>query len=269
MKNQCTHLFVAALAGLFAIASAHGALIYEQNFNTLDDGNLNGQAGFTVASTNQTYTVASGGLSYAGGDVSHGGSGKQLNIVGGNSEIPTYVNFTEQTGDLYFSFLFRSTGTGTFLWVAASDDGDFNNSGGAIAGWLPADGGRNAVLGRLRDGSDQTNSLTAGPWDHDETYMVVGRLSKSDPVGNYNQFSVLLNPTSLTEPATWTDVTRDIGVSAVDTLVFRVGGSTSFAYSVDDFRVGTTYDAVVIPEPGTLLLLGIALGAMLLFRRRK
>ena len=266
MKNRIRKHHVLALIAGLALGTAHGTLIYSENFNELNDGGLNGQAGFTVSSGNSTYTVASGGLSYTSGSVSHGGSGKQLNIVGGSNENPASVGFNSQTGDLYFSFLFESTGSGTFLWVAASDDGDFNNSGGAIAGFLT----ERALLGRLRDGSgDNTNTGTAGVWNHNETYLAVGRLSKSDESGNYDQLSVLLNPDSLTEPATWgATTTENIGISSVDTLVFRVGGGTSFAYSVDEFRVGTSYDAVVIPEPGTLVLLGLALGSLLLFRRR-
>jgi hypothetical protein len=247
---------LAVLSGFFLIGSAHGTLIYSENFNSLDAGALDGQAGFSVATGNATYNVAAGGLTYTNGPVSHGGSGNQLNLVGGSNENPASVGFTEQTGDVYFSFLFQATGTDTFMWFAVSDDNDFNNSGGAVVGWT---GGNNALMGRLRDGANQTTSGTAGAYVNDQTYLAVGRLSKSDPSGNYDTFSVLLNPNSLTEPAAWGQtVTRDIGISSVDTLVFRAGNSADYAYSVDDFRVGTSFDAVVIPEPSTLVLMGLA-----------
>lgn len=46
-------------------------------------------------------------------------------------------------------------------------------------------------------------------------------------------------------------------------------GSSIASNTFDEIRVGDSFSAVVIPEPGTLALLGIALGTLLLFRRRR
>jgi hypothetical protein len=43
-----------------------------------------------------------------------------------------------------------------------------------------------------------------------------------------------------------------------------------FDYTVDsNFRMGTTWESVAIPEPSSLLLLGSALRAFVLFNRRR
>lgn len=256
------------VAGAFTASAAFGQIIYVQDFNSLDTGALDGQAGFSVASGNATYTVTTGGLSYTNGPVIHNGTGNHLAIVGGNNENPASVGFTEQTGDVYFSFLFESVSSGTFLWMALSDDADFNNSGSAVAGW---DGSNRIVFGRLRDGAGvNTNSTTAGGWANNETYLVVGRLSKSDSNGNYDSLSVLLNPDSLSEPATWgATVTGNIGIDTLDTLVFRLGGGNNYRYNIDMLRVGESFDAVVIPEPRLYAPLAGLLALALVLRRRR
>lgn len=256
------------VAGAFTASAAFGQILYVQDFNSLDDGALDGQAGFSVASGNATYTVTEGGLSYTNGPVVHTGTGNHLALVGHSNENPASVGFTEQTSDVYFSFLFQATGSATFLWMAFSDDADFNSSGAAIAGF---DGSNRAVFGRLRDGGgNNTNSTTAGGWDFNDTYLVVGRLSKSDPNGNYDSLSVLLDPDSLSEPATWgATVTGDIGIDSLDTLVFRVGGSSNYRYNIDMLRVGESFDAVVIPEPRLYAPLAGLLALALVLRRRR
>ncbi|MCC5840849.1 MAG: hypothetical protein JJT96_12050 [Opitutales bacterium] len=257
------------LGGAIATSATFGQLTFAPDFNTYDEGTLDGQGPFSVGSGNSTFTVTEGGLSYTGGSVNHNGTGQHVAIVGGSNENRASAAFTPQSGDVYFSFLFESTGSGTFLWLGLSDDADFNNSAGAIAGWLP--NVENSVLGRMRDGSNQTNSGSAGGWAHGDTYLVVGKLEKSDAAGNYDSLSVLLNPTSLDEPASWdATVTRNIGIAEVSTLLFRVGNNNDFRFNVDMLRVGESFDAVVIPEPRTYAAIaGLLAIAFVLYRRRK
>ncbi len=71
------------------------------------------------------------------------------------------------------------------------------------------------------------------------------------------------------EPVTW-DVTRS---SALTGTVTGIGfnsngtGGSTITYEFDEFRLGNSYGAV-IPEPSTLLLVGGALAALTVFRRR-
>ena len=60
-----------------------------------------------------------------------------------------------------------------------------------------------------------------------------------------------------------------------DSKFGRVGTYTSASIALsyqsraDEIRFGDSFDAVMIPEPGTLVLVGIALGSLCLFRRRR
>lgn len=53
------------------------------------------------------------------------------------------------------------------------------------------------------------------------------------------------------------------------TAVNTMGGNFSFGTTEINEATFQTLQYAVIPEPGTLVLLGIALGSLLLFRRRK
>lgn len=87
---------------------------------------------------------------------------------------------------------------------------------------------------------------------------------------NNNIVSIWFNPADLSNPGT-----ADF-VSTSDTRFGRNGGTIAETiysggnvgntqWTIDEVRVATT----AIPEPGTLALVGIALGSLLLFRRRK
>ena len=252
--------------------SVQASLVFEEDFNSMSTGALNSQNPFTVNSGNQTYNVQTGGLSYSAGGVNHNGGGQHLNIVGGTNDNTAHAAFAEQTGDVYFSFLFERL-SGSFLWMAVSNDTSFDGSGAII--------GRDHTNGeyvRIRIRNDFDTGFAANTTSNDygddfptfnesPPYLAVGKFSKSDPGGNYDTLQMVLNPASLTEPAIWDQsISANSGIDAVNTLLFRAGSAGADQFNVDMIRIGTSYDSVVIPEPGTLMLMG--LGVVLLIYRR-
>ena len=269
-RNLSTSILIAGLVMISPLANA--TLIYSQDFEALDTGDLHNQAGFTVDDGNRTYTVTTGGLSYSNGGVNHGGGDQRLVLgrTGTGTFSAAHVNFTPTDSDhIYFSFLLRyaAANTTNSMFFALSDTVSLNKSAASVFVGNP-----NSFQARAYpDSPDIVDAETDnfGNPSPNTTYLMVGKLSKADPTGNYDRFQLLANPDSLTEPATWGGtVDMDMTIDSIDRLYFFIGGSSN-DFQMDDIRVGTSYDSVVIPEPGTLVLLGVALGAALLAHRRR
>lgn len=132
-----------------------------------------------------------------------------------------------------------------------------NRSGGG--------GGSDSYLG--------TDPLTAG------THLLVFQIIDRDELpGSTEEVNFWLNPDMSggnLGPATGTITGWDFLRTAGDVNVFsQLNVSTSVAntnqfMTFDEFRLGTSLESVAIPEPGTLVLVGIALGGLLFFRRRR
>ena len=124
-------------------------------------------------------------------------------------------------------------------------------------------------------GSDSfqgTDALTSG------THLVVFQIIDRDQLpGTTEEVNFWLNPDlssgnlgAATGTMTDWDFLRTSGdVNVFSNLRFEtsVANINQFVY-VDEFRLGTSMESVTIPEPGTLMLVGVALGSLLLFRRR-
>jgi hypothetical protein len=264
--NTKQRLTILLTAAALSAGVVRADVLISENFSGFDTGNIDGQNGWSVSGNSESqHTIISGGLSFTSGDVVHNGGTQKIRINGTTQQYAS-TTFTSQGGDIYFSFLFSHV-AGNFFMLGLTEGAPTDASNLAGAGVLrdnePRVGGRigsNVFSPDTR--VDSTNVAFS-------TGLIVGKLSKSDSEKNYDTFSFLVNPNSLDEPETWTrTITRDTGLENVDTLWFRAGSSGTQTFHVDMIRVGTTFDAVVIPEPGTLALVGIALGSLLLFRRR-
>lgn len=110
-----------------------------------------------------------------------------------------------------------------------------------------------------------------------ETGFFVAKLVKSDSGITdaldvsimYYDFKNLDAPTNVIDsgdPAVWTRIVNLTGVSSVfTTLELKLDGASSNYPSIDEVRIGQSWADVTIPEPATMLLLG--LGSLLLRRK--
>jgi len=138
----------------------------------------------------------------------------------------------------------------------------------------------------MAGGTDGGASLNFG-----ETYMVVGKLTGMHDDGTSVTKTADMWVLSLTDfnavvAANFTEaalnannvfqitrsVTNDTEISLSGHLNVHTldWSQRNFNPIYDEIRFGTTMESVMpIPEPGTLVLVGIALGSLLLFRRRR
>lgn len=109
-----------------------------------------------------------------------------------------------------------------------------------------------------------STSLTGGD------FLIVAKLESDDGTLTVSASAFPSTGSVGAEPATWDISTTSTSADHVKNMLYMnvlmQGASGNIGF--DEFRVGTTYISV-IPEPSTLVLLGIALGSVFLFRRRK
>ena len=273
--NTFTKSLLILLLPLMGVS--HAALIYDESFESFDAGDVAGQGNWSFTDTGSTETTShkintTGGLSYSGGAVNHSGGSNFLRTTDKGEDWAS-VTFSSQNGDeIYLSFLAKNPG-GWFHTLGLSDDVPTSATG------LPMGGSTfNGTEARARIGSNvfggSNDSGNVGDLEHNgNTVLYVGKLWKSTSGASetYDRFSYTINPTTLTEPASWNfTASTDTGLASADTILLR-SGNNKVDFETDMLRVGTTYDAVVIPEPGTLALMGIFLGAavMVTMKRRR
>jgi hypothetical protein len=78
---------------------------------------------------------------------------------------------------------------------------------------------------------------------------------------------VWINPLLESDPSGVVTGTVASGYCAISTVAFRQA-TTEGIVNVDNLVVGSSF-ATVIPEPSTVLLVGVGLTGMLAFRRRR
>ncbi|EIP98104.1 hypothetical protein OpiT1DRAFT_02554 [Opitutaceae bacterium TAV1] len=252
-------------------------------------------AGTTVATVKATDTS----VSWTSPDGVIYGGGNGMAISGGNTTRAAYREFSSTlvtTGaDLYFSFVLNITGGTAGSNVSGSGgitvslyDGDFSNesdNGVAIRG--------DTVGVRVANATYNTKDALT----HNTSCLIVVRFSGwNTTTQSYQQTSVWVNPgaddfintpygsvVSTAGYASWyvAPVLAEDGVTWTKTgsdgysgVIIRTSNLDNKVYTLDDLRIGTAWDSVVItpiPEPATCALViasGMA-GILAFFRRRK
>jgi hypothetical protein len=254
---------LALALGLVAITpSAMATVIAADNFNNA--GELNGQnggigwAGAWSANTGITQVASTGGVQFTGNN--NNAAYRQLaSSFSGNQLFVDYYVQIDRGSLTNNDFL--------ALWLDTTNAGDHTtrpNIG------IKSDGsGSNDVFARTTGtgGSFVPNSNIGST--NGVTYHIVGLLSKSG--GNYNSFAVWLDPVLSDLGSPDALFSGNSGVSQLTTIGFRTANLDSGdAVSLDNLRLSTTWnEALSVPEPATLALLGMGLFGMMVGVRRK
>lgn len=160
-------------------------------------------------------------------------------------------------GTFYYSFLLNYTeGTSNMLF-------SLGNSSSADS--LVRVQGLNSGALRVAVGS----TFLDGAALSDGSYLVIGRLSTTETGNDGHRIWVYgsEDTIALSDPGTAGSY------AAVAAEISGIGSMAEFRNmqnaAIGDFRMGTTWEAVAIPEPSTLILMITALGGFALFRCRR
>jgi len=201
-----------------------------------------------------------------GGALIDGGD-RALALTGANDNLAVRPLAAPQADDVYISFLLRWAG------------GNFNDNDFAVF-WFDSRDGPNIGV-KMNEGGGGTRDFMArlGPFggavvyggdiqDHSTTFLVVGRLYKSVPGGNYDRYSLWVNPAYGDFANPLGTATRDVGFASFTKAGIRTFQLHDDTVLIDELRIGRQWrDVVPLPEPGTVALLG--LGLLGFARRRK
>lgn len=284
-----------ALAALLMVAfqaptNTSASLVAIDDFNSYtagtDVGGQNGGTGWayawTVGSGIDVHQVSSKTVTYTLGGFTYGG-GNSLMFTGGSTQNSTQrATFTsaDKSGQTYYSsFVFTiegpvgtetgtATGNNTISMLAKGD-----NFSATTDNALFINGANSKTQARNSDQLASVDTLI----QYGVTYLAVVRYSGWDATaGVYETTTVWLNPTTTDENTSEASITASVTTDNAGSEGFQgVAFRTYFTNSankvyIDDLRVGTTWDSVVIPEPGTWAL-GLSAGvlAIALLRRRR
>ncbi len=209
-------------------------------------------------------------------------TGNKLSVTGVATTGSSYraLGQTVDSGTLYFSFLSRRTNT-----TNRSVNVAFYNSGSTVERFNVGQTGTNTATGSpsstysagnialaLNNGANVFNSAAPVAYGTNTTHLIIGRVDFNF-TGAFERIRLYVDPSSLSsEPGTaYVDNTS---IDVTNIVGFRpfagnstTGANVSATADFDEFRFGTTFESVAVPEPSsaTLLVLG-ALGCTL---RRK
>ena len=286
-------------------APAFGTLVFHEDFGTtggelvgptLGDttGGWNdwyGSTGYTPNIAGTTVPIqdvaerVSNNLSYTSGDgilIDGGSIAMDYNRSRAQDEENTVMNTftgTPQTGDVFLSFLLNITDDGD--GVIGEDLGLMVDgpewSTDDTSGFI--DGVRNigiGVSGASIDGlrGSATEGTSGVSFVPGQTHFLVARFGK-DGGSNYQHIDLWVDPTlaELTGNTGFADIT--VGTNTLGSQIDTIGLSQwnmdrDDTIRFDEMRVGTAIDDVyVVPEPSSLLLVGLALAGGFVFPRRR
>jgi len=226
------------------------ASVFSEKFETFAPGPLHGQSGFQVETGNTTYSVMAGGLAYQNGEVAHTESENKV-LVFHQGANRAFLQFPRvESESVYFSYLVRmqANAINNHFQFGLTDGGDFS----AIPG-IRTELNRDTPGIVVQVGSNTNEAATrnqsggAGNAVRGQVYLVVGRLGKSSPNGNYDRAEFFLDPSTLEKPESgWLTAAHNTGVAGIDTLFFRANTlNAASGFHISDIRIGRSYREVV------------------------
>ncbi|GEM_PF-2854653 len=252
--------------GVIGNTSASGTGLTNNWGNFVFSGNTGGSANLPIASG--SYSAPSGyGFTPTGNRMETAGTTFNevavVNLTAGN-----YLDFNSDSV-VYVSFLlnaFRNGNTGSQLSFVSGDNASLIQLGEL-----------NSIDGFLGVTAGGSSSTSSGLMDADIDLVGTQNLAvfkiTTSSTGNDTIEGSFWNSATGTvtgEPMAW-DVTHSFSESGTG-VALRIDTSDGFANltsGVDEIRIGNSFSEVTaIPEPSTLMLLGLALGSLGLFRRR-
>jgi hypothetical protein len=258
---------------------AQATLIAYDGFEAGDFSGGTGAWASSGWSVDANTTVINKTMSYSSGTVSlSGGTSavQYLAVDAGSNNSPWLARAATSTGfPVYYSFLIESStadGDDDFLGSYPTRTGVTHESANDYGMVMRLNGGSARFGVRSGNGSGQ-NFVTSVDAPNNSTHLVV--LKMEDVAGN-NRFTLWVDPDSTNENGA-SNLSRSSvmgggtafgGVNAIfDEINFRTAlleaGDT---YFVDEVRIGTSFSSVVIPEPGSALLM--VLGTLILRLRK-
>lgn len=230
--------------------------------------NSNGAEVISASSTGLTSPVA--GYGHSGGSVLHAVNGR----FGYSTTRGVGHTFgINQPSTLWFSFLINVSDTSGGRTADVNFTRD-NSDGGAFDFGIT--GTEYSVT--YRDSGSNSESLTTGAgYVAGETALLVMQLNINSAGGDDDDWFLYLNPAMGAAPFSTDAILSGTGTiwdsdTELGAVQPRVGGSAGQPalgdWTVDEIRIATSFDA--IPEPGTYALLSglLALGAVMVRRRK-
>jgi hypothetical protein len=275
----------AVLAMVWAALPAHAALIAYEGFDYPDPAGtqlqgLNGGTGWTEAFPSGSGPRLGSSLTFTG-HLASSGQGAVYNT--GQTHTANGRNWAAAIADgvYWYSFLIQPESNDTFygrgtFGILQNGSGTDNQNGFGIRFDVTPESAGNTTL---RFTAQSPPQAPGGAIDFangfNQTYLVLGRLTVDTAANTTNDIWVWQEgatiPTAVENlPAVMSTITQATN-SANPALYGRAfgGGLTNADYPIryDEVRIGTTFNAVMVPEPSAAVL-GL-IGALGLLRRRR